>query len=145
MRDWPGAINYANQRGHFHGTAAGVFISAEGNIADQMNKFFKEHPGLLVVDIIPLNGAEVLVLFTNVLDAQELQEFNEVSAEVEELRRKRREARQAAEAKALEAGQAAAKQAEADKAKNRERELELIKQGERCRKHHAHLDKKGKA
>lgn len=136
MREYPGKINIANERGSYHGSAVMVIDPAA------LGRWAEENPGMLVVDMKPMHDGRVLIAYTNAMDPGELEEFQSFQRDWEQFKSEKAAKIAEAEAKGKEAEAAAKAKSEADKKKERDRELELIKRGERCLKHHTHLDKK---
>lgn len=94
----PGKINYMNERGSATGCRAIVFTSA-----DDLNTFFEQNSGLLVVEIKPLPTSALLCLYTQALGDEELEDFREFNYLVREHMDKKRAERDEQKAKNEEA------------------------------------------
>jgi hypothetical protein len=144
-KEFPGKINFANERGHFSGCRAITFFGKTlVELDEEVNKYFEANSNRLVVEIAPMpspDGYAVQYVFTKVMTNQEIQEFDELNREVKQLIANRRDA----EAKA--ADDAAERQRESEKkakleaiAKDKERKV-WEEKGRRCDKNHGKLVK----
>lgn len=86
---WPGKINYVDNRGHHPGATCVcitspssenvLFPGSPEGLAKAIDKYFQDNPGRLVLDIKPnADLTAALVLYTRVVDKDELDDFNEV-------------------------------------------------------------------
>lgn len=117
----PGSIAYAAKHGHYAGCKMEVFESTT-----DLNKFFEENKGFLVVDIIPRANGQLVVLYNKALNDEEMEMLTQYQSDWEEFREQKMASRR--EADALE--KAAEKKLETEK-------LELQELGRKCRDNHA--------
>lgn len=115
---WPGKINYRDSTGHWPGCKAALVSVEPGeqSVADAINHFAEARPNTLVVDIRLVGTYDALILYTNVLSAEEIADFNEAQQIAQETIDKRKAEREAlkTQAEAVVRAQAAEAQTKAD-------------------------------
>lgn len=114
---WPGAMKFANERGHFFG------CKVETMPAIELNTWAEQHPNHLIVEIFSLGrstlGVErVGVVWTKTVSDAELEEMSAIQREAEEIHSKKKAERaklqEEAEVKGAEEQKARAAKAAAD-------------------------------
>lgn len=135
----PGHIRYSCHRdgGSYSGCKLERFISETGpketvHAIDKCNAFFAANENLSVMDMW-VHEHEVVVLYTNFMDEEELEDFNMAAEELRGLMEKRREERRKAKLESLEG-------AEKDAAEQKR----LAEVGKKCEQNHSKKAKKGK-
>jgi hypothetical protein len=108
--EFPGKIAVADVRGSYPGNAIHIFepVYVDSNwlsAADQMNAWFKSHPGRLVTMMSVTSGPHgplITVLYTKQVTDEELKEMEELTVEVRKKIDERKVKQQEAELKAKE-------------------------------------------
>jgi hypothetical protein len=126
---WPGKIPFASERGHFPGC-----LAVEWTNTTEMNKWFEEHPGLLMVETLmnPATG-HLVGIIAKQMTAEDLAEFEEFNRAWEGKRIERQQQKEAAEFARQEAEE-----------KQKKEEQRLIALGKSCENNHGGLTKKAK-
>ncbi len=143
----PGPINIVNDHGGYHGCKAIIFQGKRPQ--DDMEAFFEENKGLLVVDV-RFDLGSILCFYNKVVSDEEMAEFNLTQSAVQEVLAKRADER--AEARRLLEEKLEKSNVEAAEAlKIKDVEIKrLLEVGRKCEQHHASLidikraEKKGK-
>lgn len=124
FRQWNGKVSFASERGHFPESKALSF-----NSVDDLNKWFEQNPGFLVVELLAMKGlmgdSLVAIITKQLSDPEELAAFEARSQFVNEQMAKWKEERDAA------------KEAEVKRKETEERErIRLVNLGRKCEENH---------
>jgi len=136
----PGHIRYSCHRdgGSYSGSLLKRFISETGyegsvHAVDACNAFFAAHENLTVLDMW-VHEHEVVALYTNFMDAEELEDFNDAAEELRGIMARKREERARAKLDAA---------SEEEKVRAEAKRLQEV--GRKCEQNHGKKMRKGKA
>lgn len=130
----PGFINWSDGKSNYPGSHLKEFHNtSEGSATDAVNKFFTERANLLTVSMWIDYSGVIYVLYTNMLEGEELEEFQEHSRALTLHMQEWREAR------------VARKREAARRANEAEEEIKRkVRLAEHCEKNHGRAEKKAK-